>query len=34
MNEAGPWIPAGFVGLVLGLLYFGGLWWTIRKGVS
>ncbi|MEZ5431840.1 MAG: ATP synthase subunit I [Verrucomicrobiales bacterium] len=34
MNEAGPWILAGFFGLVLGLLYFGGLWWTIRKGVS
>ena len=22
------------VGLVLGTIFFGGLWWTVRKGVS
>lgn len=25
-----PWVS----GVLLGVLYFGGLWWTVRKGVS
>lgn len=34
MNE--PWrlVVAGAVGFVLGAVFFGGLWWTVRKGVS
>ncbi len=24
---------AGFAGVLLGMLFFGGLWWTIRAGV-
>lgn len=34
MNEA---VPRGFAvvaGLALGLIFFGGLWWTLRKGLS
>ncbi len=27
-------VVAGAVGLVLGAVFFGGLWWTVRKGVS
>ena len=25
---------AGAAGLVLGAIFFGGLWWTVRKGLS
>jgi F1F0 ATPase subunit 2 len=25
--------PAGVAGLALGAVFFGGLWWTVRKGV-
>lgn len=25
---------AGMAGVALGVIFFGGLWWTIRKGVS
>lgn len=32
MNEA--LLLAALVGLFLGALFFGGLWWTVRKGVS
>jgi F1F0 ATPase subunit 2 len=34
MNE--PWrlVVAGAVGFVLGAVFFGGLWWTVQKGVS
>ncbi|MCW5600822.1 ATP synthase subunit I [Nitrosomonas sp.] len=34
MNE--PWIllMAGMAGLVLGTIFFGGLWWTVQKGIS
>lgn len=34
MNEALTWILAGVAGLLLGAVFFGGLWWTVRKGVS
>jgi F1F0 ATPase subunit 2 len=26
--------PAFLIGVVIGALFFGGLWWTVRKGVS
>ncbi|MGC9451359.1 MAG: ATP synthase subunit I [Oceanipulchritudo sp.] len=34
MNEPLMVVLAGFVGLVLGGVFFGGLWWTVRKGAS
>ena len=34
MNEPLAWVLAGMAGLVLGTVFFGGLWWTVRKGVS
>ena len=34
MNETLMLVVAGVVGLVLGAIFFGGLWWTVRKGVS
>ncbi len=34
MNETWTWIWAGMAGAVLGAMFFGGLWWTVRKTVS
>lgn len=34
MNEMLLLILAGVAGAVLGAIFFGGLWWTVRKGVS
>lgn len=34
MNETLIIILAGAAGLFLGAIFFGGLWWTVRKGVS
>ncbi|MHC1768818.1 MAG: ATP synthase subunit I [Verrucomicrobiia bacterium] len=34
MNETLMGGVAGVTGLVLGAIFFGGLWWTVRKGVS
>ena len=34
MNEPLPLLLAGAVGLLLGAIFFGGLWWTVRKGLS
>ena len=34
MNETLMCVVAGVMGLVLGAIFFGGLWWTVRKGVS
>jgi F1F0 ATPase subunit 2 len=34
MNETLMLVVAGGAGLVLGAIFFGGLWWTVRKGVS
>jgi len=34
MNDLLPLILAGMAGLLLGTIFFGGLWWTVRKGVS
>ena len=32
--DEGVLVGAGAVGLVLGAVFFGGLWWTVRKGVA
>ena len=34
MNELLGLLPALAAGLLLGVIFFGGLWWTVRKGVS
>ncbi len=34
MNDPIPLLLAGVAGLVLGAIFFGGLWWTVRKGLS
>lgn len=34
MNDMMMLVLAGGAGLVLGAIFFGGLWWTVRKGVS
>lgn len=34
MNEHLALIMAGLAGCLLGTLFFGGLWWTVRKGLS
>jgi F1F0 ATPase subunit 2 len=34
MIDALPLLLAGATGLLLGVIFFGGLWWTIRKGLS
>ena len=34
MNETLTMILACLAGLLLGIFFFGGLWWTIRKGLS
>lgn len=34
MNEALSLISAFLVGFLLGIVFFGGLWWTVQKGLS
>lgn len=34
MNEALTLGLAGLAGAALGAVFFGGLWWTVRRGVS
>ena len=34
MNEFTALLPLVFAGVILGLLFFGGLWWTIKRCVS
>jgi len=34
MNEFLNLACAGTVGLLLGAVFFGGLWWTVRRGMS
>ena len=34
MNEFLALAPALAAGVLLGAFFFGGLWWTVRKGVS
>ena len=36
MNEVLHWIPVALsciAGLAIGAVFFGGLWWTVRRGV-
>jgi len=34
MNETLSLVLALLTGVLLGVMFFGGLWWTVRKGVS
>ena len=34
MSEAMTMVLAGLAGSLLGAIFFGGLWWTIRKGLT
>jgi len=34
MNETLILVLAWVMGVLLGAMFFGGLWWTVRKGVS
>ena len=34
MNETLTLVLAFVTGVLLGAIFFGGLWWTVRKGVS
>ena len=34
MNEIWSLVPALVAGMLLGAMFFGGLWWTVRKGIS
>lgn len=34
MNEMVNLVPALVAGVLLGAMFFGGLWWTVRKGVT
>ena len=34
MNNALAWGMAGAAGVALGVLFFGGLWWTVHRGAS
>jgi len=34
MNEIFTMVPALVAGMLLGAVFFGGLWWTVQKGVS
>lgn len=34
MNEPWIWILSAAVGAALGMVFFGGLWWTVRKGIA
>lgn len=34
MNETLRLVPVLVTGVLLGGMFYGGLWWTVRKGVS
>ena len=34
MPEPLSWMLAAVAGLLIGAFFFGGLWWTVRKGLS
>jgi F1F0 ATPase subunit 2 len=34
MNEALTMVLAWVVGCLLGVIFFGGLWWTVRKSIA
>ena len=34
MSEFLPLVGAAAAGLLLGVIFFGGLWWTVNRGIS
>jgi F1F0 ATPase subunit 2 len=34
MNETAVLVLMGGTGVLLGVLFFGGLWWTVRRGLA
>ena len=34
MHDALTWVLVWMAGVILGALFFGGLWWTVRKTVA
>ncbi len=34
MHELTIWLVVTLVGVALGVAFYGGLWWTVRKGVG
>jgi len=34
MNEKTSVLAAGLAGMLLGMFFFGGLWWTVRRALS
>jgi F1F0 ATPase subunit 2 len=34
VSDIGPIIEALTIGMFLGALFFGGLWWTVRRGLT
>ena len=34
MSDIGPIIEALAIGIFLGALFFGGLWWTVHRGLT
>ncbi len=34
MTDTMHWVLAGGAGVFLGAFFFGGLWWTVRRGAS
>lgn len=34
MNDLTTQVFAGFAGLLLGAIFFGGLWWTVQRGMA
>jgi F1F0 ATPase subunit 2 len=34
MNEMLLLLPAFLTGIILGIIFFGGLWWTVQKGLT
>jgi F1F0 ATPase subunit 2 len=34
VSDIGPILAALAIGIVLGVLFFGGLWWTVRRGLT
>ena len=34
MSDIGPILEALAIGIFLGVLFFGGLWWTVRRGLT
>jgi F1F0 ATPase subunit 2 len=34
VSDIGPILAALAIGIFLGVLFFGGLWWTVRRGLT